>query len=145
MDPDIGMTCPGRKKNSDLKIRNGLTLFLFLYRLLISFALDRADTDFRVGFPIRGLKDLLPQSEAIMIVEGIKLSIVGILFVYTFLLVLVGMMHLISRILKPYTEQEAREQAIYKRKSSANALMKDNRLIAVISAAVSAHRKRMQR
>ena len=80
-----------------------------------------------------------------MIVEGIKLSIVGILFVYTFLLLLVGMMYLISRLLKPYTEQEAREQAVYKRKSSAIALMKDSRLIAVISAAISAHRKRMHR
>jgi sodium pump decarboxylase gamma subunit len=80
-----------------------------------------------------------------MIVEGIKLSIVGILFVYTFLLLLVGVMHLSSAFLRSYTEQEAREQAVYKRKSSANALMKDNRLIAVISAAVSAHRKRMRK
>jgi sodium pump decarboxylase gamma subunit len=80
-----------------------------------------------------------------MIVEGIKLSIIGILFVYVFLLLLIGMMHLTSRLLRPYTEQEIREQAIYKRKSSGNALLKDNRLIAVISAAVSAHRKRMQR
>jgi sodium pump decarboxylase gamma subunit len=79
-----------------------------------------------------------------MIVEGIKLSIIGMLFVLTFLLLLTGMMHLIARFLRNYTEQEARMQALYKRKSSANALLKENRLIAVISAAVSAHRKRMQ-
>jgi sodium pump decarboxylase gamma subunit len=79
-----------------------------------------------------------------MIVEGIKLSIIGMLFVLTFLLLLTGMMHLIARLLRNYTEQEARMQALYKRKSSANALLKENRLIAVISAAVSAHRKRMQ-
>jgi sodium pump decarboxylase gamma subunit len=85
------------------------------------------------------------ESEEIMILEGIKLSIVGVLFVYTFLLLMVGVMHLSSKLLRTYTEQEAREQAVYKRKSSANALMKDNRLIAIISAAVSAYRKRMHK
>ncbi len=80
-----------------------------------------------------------------MIVEGIKLTIIGMLFVFTFLLLLTGMMHLITRLMKRYTEQEARMQVLHKKKSSANALMQDNRLIAIISAAVSAHRKKMRR
>lgn len=80
-----------------------------------------------------------------MIIEGIKLSIVGMLFVFTFLLLLTGMMHLIARLLKRYTEQEARMQVLYKKKTSASALLQDNRLIAIISAAVSAHRKRMRK
>jgi sodium pump decarboxylase gamma subunit len=80
-----------------------------------------------------------------MIVEGIKLAIIGILIVYLFLFLLVVVVHLSSWLLKPYTDREARELAILKRKSSANALLKDSRMIAVITAAVSAHRKKAMR
>ena len=76
-----------------------------------------------------------------MIVEGIELSIIGILFVYAFLFLLIVVMHLSSNLLKPYTDREVREQAM---NSSAVALLKDSRLMAVIGAAISAHRKRAQ-
>lgn len=79
-----------------------------------------------------------------MIIEGIKLSIIGILIVYIFLFLLVVVMHLSAKLLRRYTEQEAKEQTVYKRRSSAHAVLKDSRLIAVISAALAAHRKRIQ-
>jgi sodium pump decarboxylase gamma subunit len=82
--------------------------------------------------------------EEIMIVEGIELSIIGILFVYAFLFLLIVVMHLSSNLLKPYTDREVREQAMFKMNSSAVALLKDSRLMAVIGAAISAHRKRAQ-
>jgi sodium pump decarboxylase gamma subunit len=77
-----------------------------------------------------------------MILEGIKLSIIGILVVFIFLCLLVVVMHASAMLLRRYTEREALELTVYKRRSSANALLKDHRLLAVISAAVSAHRKR---
>lgn len=79
-----------------------------------------------------------------MIIEGIKLSIIGILIVYIFLILLVLVMYLSAKLLRRYTEQEAKAQAVYKRRSSAHAVLKDSRLIAVISAALAAHRKRIQ-
>jgi sodium pump decarboxylase gamma subunit len=82
--------------------------------------------------------------EEFMIVEGIELSIIGILFVYAFLFLLVVVMRLSSNLLKPYTDREVREQAMIIRKSSAVSLLKDSRLKAVIGAAVAAHRKRAQ-
>lgn len=80
-----------------------------------------------------------------MIVAGIKLALVGILFVYTFLTLLVWVMHLSSTILRCYTQQEERELAVYKKRASANAFLKDGRLMAAISAAIAAHRRGVRR
>jgi sodium pump decarboxylase gamma subunit len=80
-----------------------------------------------------------------MIVEGLKLAIIGILFVYTFLTLLVWVMHLSAKILHPYTQQEQREQMLRKRSASAGASLKDSRLVAAIGAAIAAHRKSVQR
>lgn len=79
-----------------------------------------------------------------MVVEGIKLAIAGMLIVFTFLILLVLVVQLSSRLLRSYTQREEREQALYKRKTDAGSPLKDNRLIAVITAAVSAHRKKMR-
>ena len=75
-----------------------------------------------------------------MIVEGVKLAIIGILFVYTFLSLLVWVMHISARILRRYTQQEEREQMIQKNRASTNALLRDERLVAAVSAAIAAHR-----
>jgi sodium pump decarboxylase gamma subunit len=83
--------------------------------------------------------------EAFMIVEGIKLAIIGIIFVYIFLSLLVWVMHLSARILSPYTQQEQKEQMLRNRRTSAGASLKDGRLAAVIGAAITAHRKSAQR
>ncbi|MEJ2155920.1 MAG: OadG family transporter subunit [Desulfobacteraceae bacterium] len=79
-----------------------------------------------------------------MVVEGIKLAVTGMLIVFIFLILLVLVVQLSARLLRSYTQQEEREQARYKRKSSAGSPLADSRLIAVIAAAVSAHRKKMR-
>ena len=76
-----------------------------------------------------------------MIVEGLILAIIGILFVYTFLSLLVGVVHISARILRRYTQQEEREQMIRKKSASTSARLKDNRLMAAVSAAIAAHRR----
>jgi sodium pump decarboxylase gamma subunit len=78
-----------------------------------------------------------------MIIEGIKLSLVGILIVYLFLFLLVVVMHLSARLLRRYTQQEAQTQTFPKPRTAAYAQLEDSRLIAVIGAALAAHRKRI--
>jgi sodium pump decarboxylase gamma subunit len=80
-----------------------------------------------------------------MIVEGVKLAIIGILIVFTFLSLLIFVMHLSAALLRRYTQQEEREQAAYKKITSTKALLKDSRLIAAISAAIAAHRRSVRR
>jgi sodium pump decarboxylase gamma subunit len=81
-----------------------------------------------------------------MIFEGIKLAIIGIFFVYTFLCLLVWVMGLSAAILRPYTQQEEREQAIHRKGATAvNAFLKDGRLAAAICAAIAVHRRRARR
>ena len=80
-----------------------------------------------------------------MIVEGFKLAIIGILFVYIFLSLLVWVIHVSARILRRYTQQEEREQMIRKNRASTNALLRDDRLVAVVSAAIAAHRRSVRR
>lgn len=80
-----------------------------------------------------------------MIFEGIKLAIIGILFVYTFLSLLVWVMRLSAVILRRYTQQEEREQAFHQKRASTNAFLKDGRLAAAVSAAIAVHRRRTRR
>jgi sodium pump decarboxylase gamma subunit len=75
-----------------------------------------------------------------MIVEGFKLAIIGIFFVYTFLSLLVGVIHISARILRRYTQQEEREQMASRKRASTSALLRDDRLVAAVSAAIAAHR-----
>ena len=80
-----------------------------------------------------------------MLIEGLKLTFLGMLVVFAFLILLVMVVHLSSRILKPLTDKEA--LAFAYRKPDRSRLTKDkiNRnLMAVISAAVAAHRRRIQ-
>ena len=79
-----------------------------------------------------------------MIVEGIKLAIIGILFVYIFLSLLVWVVNLSATILRRYTQQEERELMIQKKRASTNALLKDDRFVAAVSAALAAHRRNAQ-
>jgi sodium pump decarboxylase gamma subunit len=82
-----------------------------------------------------------------MIFEGLKLALVGMLVVFSFLILLVVLMYVSTLLLKPLTEKEKRESMIKSRKKSSGMdLSKGNgKLMAVISAAVAAHRIRMQR
>jgi oxaloacetate decarboxylase gamma subunit len=79
-----------------------------------------------------------------MIVEGVKLTLLGVGIVYVFLSLLVVVIKLSSRVLKPLTEkEEASYQAIPAKKMvSRRAEEELQRVIAVINAAIAAHRVR---
>lgn len=78
-----------------------------------------------------------------MIIEGVKLTCLGMGVVYLFLGLLVVVIHLTSRLLRPFT---AREEAIYlaapekKKVPQRRPDDQQQRLLAVISAAIAAHR-----
>jgi sodium pump decarboxylase gamma subunit len=80
-----------------------------------------------------------------MIIEGIKLAIIGVLFVYTFLFFLVLVMLISARSLRRYTQKEEREQMVLKKRASTSIFLRDDRLVAAVSAAIAAHRKSVQR
>ncbi|MFO8083391.1 MAG: OadG family protein [Desulfobacterales bacterium] len=82
-----------------------------------------------------------------MIFEGLKLSLVGMLVVFSFLILLVMIMHLSTALLRSLTEKEEREAMIKQRKKSSalRTVIGNDKLMAIISAAVAAHRARMQK
>lgn len=80
-----------------------------------------------------------------MIVQGLKLTIMGMTVVFSFLALLLMLIHLSARLLKQYTDKEAlsftshRPSGVKEEKPP-----DDNRkLTAIISAAIAAHRARM--
>lgn len=81
-----------------------------------------------------------------MIIQGLKLTLLGMTVVFSFLLLLLVIIHLFAKLLKPYTLKEA---AITSHRPLTPRDTKppgDNlRLTAIISAAVAAHRKRISR
>jgi len=82
-----------------------------------------------------------------MILEGVKLAFIGMSTVFAFLVLLVLLLHLSTHLLRAITEKETVEEALQDRRKTRGkkTLQDDSRLIAVVSAAVSAHRARMQR
>lgn len=82
-----------------------------------------------------------------MIFEGLKLALVGMLVVFSFLILLVILMHISTLLLKPLTEKEKREAMIKSRKKSSDMVFSigNGKLIAIISASVAAHQARMQK
>jgi sodium pump decarboxylase gamma subunit len=82
-----------------------------------------------------------------MIFEGLKLALVGMLVVFSFLILLVILMYISTLLLKPLTEKEKREAMIKSRKKSSNMVFSigNGKLIAIISASVAAHQARMQK
>ncbi len=82
-----------------------------------------------------------------MIFEGLKLALVGMLVVFSFLILLVILVHISTVLLKPLTEKEKRESMIKRRKKSSgmDSVIGNGKLMAIISAAVAAHQARMQR
>jgi sodium pump decarboxylase gamma subunit len=96
---------------------------------------------------VTGLIIRRPNEEVKMIFEGLKLALVGMLVVFSFLILLVFLMYVSTVLLKPLTEKEKRESMIKSRKKSPgmDSVMGNGKLMAIISAAVAAHRARMQR
>jgi len=80
-----------------------------------------------------------------MIIQGLKLTLLGMIVVFSFLFLLLIIIHLSAKLLKPYTQKEA--SAITSHRPSVSWDAKppgdDHTLIAVISAAIAAHRKRI--
>ena len=77
-----------------------------------------------------------------MIVQGLKLTMLGMGVVFSFLALLLIVIHLSAKLLKPYSEKEALP-VTPQRPSSARAGKSpddDRRLTAVISAPIAAHR-----
>jgi sodium pump decarboxylase gamma subunit len=82
-----------------------------------------------------------------MIFEGLKLALVGMLVVFSFLILLVLLIHISTMLLKSFTEKEKREAMIKRRKTPAgpDPSISKGKLMAIIGAAVAAHRMRNQR
>ncbi len=82
-----------------------------------------------------------------MIIQGLKLTLLGMIVVFSFLVLLLVIIHLSAKLLKSYTLKEA--SAITSHRPSTTGTGKspeDNlRLTAIISAAIAAHRKRSGR
>ena len=80
-----------------------------------------------------------------MIISGLKITILGVGVVYIFLLLIFFLVNVLYKLLKAKTDQEFKDlQAAreLKNKKKLVPVTEDNVLIAVISAAVSAHRSR---
>ncbi len=78
-----------------------------------------------------------------MIIEGIKLTVIGMVVVYFFLVFMVMVIHLFSKLLKSFTEEEASLldfQSVKKKKPLP--AFDDKKITAIISAAIAAHRAR---
>ncbi|OGP58494.1 MAG: hypothetical protein A2V65_04265 [Deltaproteobacteria bacterium RBG_13_49_15] len=82
-----------------------------------------------------------------MIIEGLKLTLLGMMVVYAFLGMLVVIANLSAKIFKTFTEREASAFAFQmRRKDHAVPSVPDQRkIIAAISASISAHRTRRKR
>ena len=80
-----------------------------------------------------------------MIVQGLKLTMLGMGVVFSFLVLLLIVIHLSAKLLKPYSEKEASPVTSLRSPSArAGKPPEDNRRrIAVISAAIAAHRSRI--
>ena len=93
-----------------------------------------------------GCCPITEEAEKKMIVEGIKLTLLGVGFVFLFLSLLVVVIKLASKLLHPFTaKEEAAYLAVPKKKL--NTLRADEeikRVMAVINAAIAAHRARKE-
>jgi len=79
-----------------------------------------------------------------MIVEGLKLTLLGVGVVFLFLSLLVVVIKLFSRMLKPFTDREEATYNAVPSKKTLNRRAEDElqRIMAVINAAIAAHRAR---
>ena len=80
-----------------------------------------------------------------MIVQGLKLTMLGMGVVFSFLALLLIIIHLSAKLLKSYSEKEASPVTSLRPSSvRAGKFPDDNlRLTAIISAAIAAHRSRI--
>ena len=72
-----------------------------------------------------------------MIIDGLKLAVIGMTVVFAFLGLLVLIVQISTKLLKPFTEKEEREMAVPAGRTSP---IDGSRLVAVVSAAIASHR-----
>ena len=77
-----------------------------------------------------------------MIIEGIKLTFLGMLVVFSFLTILILTIKLSASLLKNYSSREWNEMASRNRRSTSDLLAEDRKLVGIISAALAAHMAR---
>jgi oxaloacetate decarboxylase (Na+ extruding) subunit gamma len=82
-----------------------------------------------------------------LVIEGLKLMVIGMGLVYIFLLIMVGLINIMAAILRPYTlAEEAALKAEAERIKAKKAAKAKNQagsdMSAVISAAVAHHRSK---
>jgi len=76
-----------------------------------------------------------------MIFEGVKLTLLGMTVVFSFLILLIAVIKLSAELLKGVTAKEAAAEPTTRRKSL-KSHEDDGKLTVIISAAVAAHRAR---
>jgi len=79
-----------------------------------------------------------------MIVQGLKLTTMGMIVVFSFLVLLLIIIHLSAKLLKSYSEKEASLVISRKPLRAMDRMPSDDnqKLTAIISAAIAAHRER---
>ncbi|WP_457553303.1 OadG family transporter subunit [Desulfobacula sp.] len=82
-----------------------------------------------------------------MIFQGLKLTMLGMMVVFSFLFLLLLIIQLSAKLLKRYTEKEASLAIVHRPSAVRKVLSFDNnlKLTAIISAAIAAHRSRQGR
>ncbi len=80
-----------------------------------------------------------------MIIQGLKLTLLGMIVVFSFLFLLLIVIHLSAKLLKPYTQKEARSITSNRPSVPGNKNLPDDnhKFTAIISAAIAAHKKRL--
>lgn len=82
-----------------------------------------------------------------MIVDGLKLTVLGMSVVFLFLALLIAAIQLSARLLKPLSDREALVAASGRTRGGPAAAVRDQgtRTMAVIAAAIAAHRSSRKR
>jgi len=85
------------------------------------------------------------REEGSMIVQGLKLTLLGMGVVFSFLALLLIIIHFSAKLLKSYSEKEASPVTSHRLSSAKAGKPPDDnrRLTAIISAAIAAHRARI--
>ncbi len=82
-----------------------------------------------------------------MIIQGLKLTLLGMIVVFSFLFLLLIVIHLSAKLLKPYTQKEGRSITSNRPSVPGRENLPDDnhKLTAIISAAIAAHKKHLGR
>ena len=82
-----------------------------------------------------------------MIVDGLKLTVLGMVVVFLFLALLIAAIQWAAHLLKPLSDREARGAVSEQARGGRTSTLRDRgtKTMAVIGAAIAAHRSRLKR